>query len=38
MTERKITGWPGNKNDIQTEKWKVNEKNFIYGNLRRTNF
>ena len=36
--EVKITGWPGNKYDIQTEKWKVSEKKFIYENLRRTNF
>ena len=37
--ELKITGRPGNKNDIQIENWKVSEKLFIYENLRkRTNF
>ena len=35
--EIKITGWPGNKHDIETEKWKVSEKNVIYENLKRTN-
>ena len=36
--EVKITGWLGNKHDIQIEKWKVSKKNLIYKNLRRTNF
>ena len=36
--EVKITGRPGNKHDIQTEKWKVGEKLSMYENLRRTYF
>ena len=36
--EVKITGWLGNKHDIQIEKWKVSKKNLIYENIRRTNF
>ena len=38
MWEVKLVGWPGNKHDMQIEKWKVSEKNFTYENLRRTNF
>ena len=38
MTGSKITGWLGNKHDIQIEKWKVSKKKFIYEKLRRANF
>ena len=38
MTGKKINRWPGNKHDIQSEKWKGSKKNFIYENLRRVNF
>ena len=34
MQEVKITGRPGNKHDIQIEKWKVSENLFIYENLK----
>ena len=37
--EVKITGRPGNKHDMQIEKWKVSETLFIYENIRSgTNF